>query len=370
VVVEAALQGLSNTNHIIAKDYGALNHNKIVNLNKQVKKKVLELRRIENKWEITLQHAFFLEDIMESQHSIDWRIRSAFYIERKGKFGRLIDSLEWVWYVKLEQIFYFVVGIAFVIFSIGVFLAETFTFDNSHFFNVLSFLESGNGFYKSQIFCLLPLCYISLCVYSALFNMKLAGLYGLYPHHQTDAASLVFASINFSRVSSPMVFNFLQMLKLKGTAFNQVMGEVDFAFSFTTYFPLFLIFLIFCNAFDIYGRMLGWLGLNSFKFDEEFTDERLEEGKKLIYRARNNKERSVLTLNTTNFKHYQTYSARKGKLADYYSFDMESRGGSGRYNNSGVSTNYSTERSYMKKSDTTEKTALKVLDKKSMKSKV
>ncbi len=64
------------------------------------------------------------------------------------------------------------------------------------------------------------------------------------------------------------------------------MGEVDFAFSFTTYFPLFLIFLIFCNAFDIYGRILGWLGLNSFKFDEEFTDERIEEGKKLVYRGK------------------------------------------------------------------------------------
>lgn len=87
------MQGLSQTNEKIAKDYGPLNHNKIVALNKQVKKKVLELRRIDNKWEITLHHAFFLEDIMESKHSIDWRIRSAFYIERKGKCGRLMDSL-------------------------------------------------------------------------------------------------------------------------------------------------------------------------------------------------------------------------------------------------------------------------------------
>jgi len=85
-----------------------------------------------------------------------------------------------VWYVKLEQIFYFVLGIAFVIFSIGVFLAETFTFDNSDFFNMLSFLESGNGFTKSQVketpfyfayitdFLLDPaLLYLALCVFRA-----------------------------------------------------------------------------------------------------------------------------------------------------------------------------------------------------------
>ena len=76
------------------------------------------------------------------------------------------------------------------------------------------------------------------------------------------------------------------MVKLKGTAFNVVMGDVDIAYSFTTYFPLILVFLILCNAFDVYGRVLGWLGLNSFKFSDEFTDERIEEGKKLLYRGK------------------------------------------------------------------------------------
>ena len=84
---------MSDTNHKIAKEFGSLTLAKIVALNKQVKKKANELRRIENKWEITLQHTFFLEDIIESKHSIDWRIRSAFYIERKGKCGRFLDTL-------------------------------------------------------------------------------------------------------------------------------------------------------------------------------------------------------------------------------------------------------------------------------------
>lgn len=160
-----AKQTLSNTNHIIANEYGALSHGKIVALNKQVKIKVNELRRNDHKWEITLQKAFFLEDIIESKHSIDWRIRSAFYIERKGKCGRFIDSIgihflstffpnfstEWIWYVKLEQIFHFIFGILFVGFSIGVFFAETFTFDNSHFFSFQSFIQSEDGFAKSHV---------------------------------------------------------------------------------------------------------------------------------------------------------------------------------------------------------------------------
>jgi len=64
------------------------------------------------------------------------------------------------------------------------------------------------------------------------------------------------------------------------------MGEVSFAYSFTTYFPLILIFLILCNAFDIYGRILGWFGLNSFKFGDELSEEKIEEGKKLLYRGK------------------------------------------------------------------------------------
>ena len=84
-------------------------------------------------------------------------------------------------------------------------------------FNLISI-----SFYLKQIFTLIPLLYISFAVFVGLFNLKLSGFFGLYKHHQTDGPSLMFSSLNFSRVSAPLCFNFLQIIKIKSTTFNTV----------------------------------------------------------------------------------------------------------------------------------------------------
>ena len=63
------------------------------------------------------------------------------------------------------------------------------------------------------------------------------------------------------------------------------MGNVQFAYSFMTYFPVLLVVLILCNMFDIYGRVLDSFGLKRFKFNEESTIEKIEEGKKLLLKG-------------------------------------------------------------------------------------
>ena len=64
------------------------------------------------------------------------------------------------------------------------------------------------------------------------------------------------------------------------------MGDVNFAYSFMEYFPMLLVVLILCNVFDVYGRILGSFGLSRFKFNDEATNERIEEGKNLLHIAR------------------------------------------------------------------------------------
>ena len=54
--------------------------------------------------------------------------------------------------------------------------------------------------------------------------MKLGGMYGLYSNRHTDAGSLVFASVNFARVATPLVFNYLRMVQFnKHAVFNDVL---------------------------------------------------------------------------------------------------------------------------------------------------
>jgi len=76
------------------------------------------------------------------------------------------------------------------------------------------------------------------------------------------------------------------MMKINGTAFNKVMGNIDVAYQYTKYFPLILVGLLIFNIFDCYGKILGFIGLSRFKFSEDFDDERIEDGRKLIERAR------------------------------------------------------------------------------------
>lgn len=61
-------------------------------------------------------------------------------------------------------------------------------------------------------------------VYYSLFRLKFSNLYGLYKNN-SDGPSLMFATINFSRVGLAIVLNFFDMIKLKGI-YTDVLGTV------------------------------------------------------------------------------------------------------------------------------------------------
>ena len=69
---------------------------------------------------------------------------------------------------------------------------------------------------------MLVLIYITYMVNYSLFRLKLSNLYGLYKKG-SDGASLMFATINFSRVSVATIVNFFDMLKM-GSVFTYIMG--------------------------------------------------------------------------------------------------------------------------------------------------
>jgi hypothetical protein len=265
---------------------GNVNMKKIVQLNQQIKKKMEELRRVDCKWDIVLQNAFFLEDVIESKHSVDWKIRSTFCVENKSSFTNFLDTIKWVWFVKAQPVFLMVCGILSILMSLIIVVGEIVIFEGFNIPLLSELVNSAAGFLLTEFFCLIPLSYLAICVYFALFNVNLAGMYGLYPHHQTDPGSLLFSGLNFSRVACPLTYNFLQMIGTDDTAFMQFMGleGLDLAKAYA-YFLWVLVILIIFNLFDCYGRIMSALGLTQFKFSDTFNDERIEEGKKLIYKG-------------------------------------------------------------------------------------
>ena len=79
------------------------------------------------------------------------------------------------------------------------------------------------------------------------------------------------------------------MIKVHNTAFNKVMGEINivpiFGSGFTSVFPIILIVLCLFNIYDVYGKFLSYLGLKQFQFTENFNDEKINEGRQLLYKG-------------------------------------------------------------------------------------
>lgn len=57
--------------------------------------------------------------------------------------------------------------------------------------------------------------------------MDVKGFYGVFKNKNTDASSLLFTSINFSRVSVPLCLNFLNILNIKDAAINKAIGNIN-----------------------------------------------------------------------------------------------------------------------------------------------
>ncbi|EGR30759.1 lmbr1-like conserved region family protein, putative [Ichthyophthirius multifiliis] len=151
------------------------------------------------------------------------------------------------------------------------------------------------NFYIFDILVLIPLIYISICVYYGLFKVKIFGLFGLYKYHQTDAPSLMFYSINFARVSAPISYNYLKILGLKNSCFEKIIGTMDevpiLGQANAYFFPMILIILILFNLFDVYKKILQALGLEQFDFSDNFDHQKINAGKGLLQKARNQWEK-------------------------------------------------------------------------------
>lgn len=75
------------------KDFGDINLQTLIELNKNIKKGLAEHIRSEKRWENLLEKAFLIEDIINSRNSSERKIKSTFWIERKGFFHGLMEQI-------------------------------------------------------------------------------------------------------------------------------------------------------------------------------------------------------------------------------------------------------------------------------------
>ena len=133
--------------------------------------------------------------------------------------------------------------------------------------NVLSLVMGSSGAFGLFLNTLLT-AYIAYIVTHTIFRIKVYKVFALHRGH-SSASSLLFTAINLARVSYPLCYNYLQITGLPRSAFLSFFGEVNLSPEVMVVFPiLMLVFAVF-NLFDLYDKIMGYLGLGSYAFDEE-----------------------------------------------------------------------------------------------------
>lgn len=108
----------------------------------------------------------------------------------------------------------------------------------------------------------------------SLFRLKLSNLYGLY-YKDSDGPSLMFATVNFSRVGVVIVLNFFDMMKMD-SEYKAVMGTVDMGLigEWTIKgLPGILWLMVLTHYFNVWGRLMNALKIgDSLSFNSHSVE--------------------------------------------------------------------------------------------------
>lgn len=69
------------------------NKDLMVKLNKKMKKRLNELRRLDTRWDMSVKDAFFLEDIIETRNPTEWRTKLSYSPSKFRGLENIISAL-------------------------------------------------------------------------------------------------------------------------------------------------------------------------------------------------------------------------------------------------------------------------------------
>jgi len=104
------------------------------------------------------------------------------------------------------------------------------------------------------------------------------------------------------------------------TVFDRVAGKnatLDLVKGFLKWFPCVILVLCVSNFFNLYSKLMKWAGLDEYTYYDYFDQDRLETGRKILEKERNNvtSARGIeLTSNNTGSAFlYVSFSLHKGE---------------------------------------------------------
>ncbi|GAB5369383.1 hypothetical protein AAMO2058_001399800 [Amorphochlora amoebiformis] len=150
----------------------------------------------------------------------------------------------------------------------------------------LTYEFSRNSDFKTQIAMLIPLTYLCTCAFYSMFRLRLFDYYFMHSKRRTEEVSLLFNGTYLLRIFAPIGFNFVVLVGARDTAFQKVMGAMDvvpfFGSAFNTYLPILISIFCLCTLFNVYNRLLRFLGIQQFSYGGRNDPDKLLEGKKIV----------------------------------------------------------------------------------------
>lgn len=172
----------------------------------------------------------------------------------------------WLWYCKIKPILKRCLAVFLGLFSLILLISETQVFFGTKH-TVLSYFLKVHNLRLIRFMTLAILSWISYLANYSLFRLKLSNIYGLY-QRGSDGPSLMFATINFSRIGAALVINFFDMIKVQGV-FIYVMGGSNLGLLGNWVLkgmPGVLWIIVLVHLFDGWSRLMGLVGLEDWGF--------------------------------------------------------------------------------------------------------
>lgn len=272
----------------------------LANLNKKLMKAQNIEARCRCLWADLMDTALELEDVIENRDSPTRRYVSKYFPNKQARFpflGNHLPMLQWYWKIWLQPIGYILLGTCGTLLSMAVIWSEvTFSTNFSIYAQLISQAGKNHQHFLLEVVTFITLCYMCLCCYRIVFNLRLFNFYYLVPKQQTDSSSLLYSGTAFCRMTVPLCLNFLAMCHLdnhvtKGntigveTAFTVVMGHMDvldWLNNFALYYPIIVIPVGLCTLFNVHTRILSALGVHSALIDDSGAEDLVQEGTSLI----------------------------------------------------------------------------------------
>ena len=134
--------------------------------------------------------------------------------------------------------------------------------------------RSSVGF-RSQIIAAAWLCYMCICAFYSLTEVKIWGNRALV-RRNTYQESATWYGLQVAKLTVPLSYNFLTMTDKniwKGTRFYKFLGRLivlsPLGENFSAFFPIFILVPVFATAFGLYGKVKSICGFGDLLDDEE-----------------------------------------------------------------------------------------------------